>query len=238
MKRKFVKVMFFGALALSTITYVGCKDYDDDINAINERIDANDAKLADIQKVLDSGQWVKEVKTITNGIQVVLGNGQTYDITNGTNGTDGTNGKDGIVYTIGEDGYWYKGTEKTQWKAAGETPYIKDGNWWIGNTDLNVQAEGKDGINGGNGSAGKDGLTPYIGENGNWWIGEGAAAKDLGVKAKADVYTPDASGIWYLNGKPTDPALSWKAEGTITAAVNKDGNIVISGKKTILKDMF
>ena len=30
MKRKFVKVMFFGALALSTVTYVGCKDYDDD----------------------------------------------------------------------------------------------------------------------------------------------------------------------------------------------------------------
>ena len=28
MKRKFVKVMFFGALALSTVTYVGCKDYD------------------------------------------------------------------------------------------------------------------------------------------------------------------------------------------------------------------
>ena len=25
MKRKFVKVMFFGALALSTVTYVGCK---------------------------------------------------------------------------------------------------------------------------------------------------------------------------------------------------------------------
>ena len=50
MKRKFVKVMFFGALALSTVTYVGCKDYDDDINAINERIDANDAKLAEKYK--------------------------------------------------------------------------------------------------------------------------------------------------------------------------------------------
>ncbi len=32
MKKKFVKVMFFGALALSTVTYVGCKDYDDDID--------------------------------------------------------------------------------------------------------------------------------------------------------------------------------------------------------------
>lgn len=34
-----------------------------------------------------------------------------------------------------------------------------------------------------------------------------------------------------MNGKPTDPAQSWKAEGTITAAVNEDGNIVISGMK-------
>lgn len=219
--------MFFGALALSTVTYVGCKDYDDDINAINERIDANDAKLAEIQKVLDSGQWVKDVKPIANGIQVVLGNEKTYDI---TNGKDGVNGNDGIVYTIGDDGYWYKGTEKTQWKAAGDTPYIKDGNWWIGNTDLKVQAEGKDG----NSTNGTDGLTPYI-KDGNWWIGEGDAAKDLGVQAAADIYTPDASGIWYVNGKPTDPAQSWKAEGTITAAVNEDGNIVISGMKEYLE---
>ena len=40
MKRKFVKVMFFGALALSTVTYVGCKDYDDDIDNLQTQIDA------------------------------------------------------------------------------------------------------------------------------------------------------------------------------------------------------
>ena len=38
MKRKFVKVMFFGALALSTVTYVGCKDYDDDITICKHRL--------------------------------------------------------------------------------------------------------------------------------------------------------------------------------------------------------
>ncbi len=32
------------------------------------------------------------------------------------------------------------------------------------------------------GEDGKDGLTPFIGENGNWWIGE----KDTGVKAAAE----------------------------------------------------
>ena len=38
MKRTFVKVMFFGALALSTVPYVGCKDYDDDIDNLQTQI--------------------------------------------------------------------------------------------------------------------------------------------------------------------------------------------------------
>lgn len=36
-----------------------------------------------------------------------------------------------------------------------------------------------DGADGKNGSDGKDGITPHIGENGNWWIGD----TDIGVKA-------------------------------------------------------
>jgi hypothetical protein len=54
----------------------------------------------------------------------------------------------------------------------GLTPYVgENGNWWIGDKDTGVKAEGTDG---------KDGLTPFIGENGNWWIGE----EDTGVKAE------------------------------------------------------
>ena len=44
MKKNFVKVMFFGALALSTVTYVGCKDYDDDVKNLQEQIDKINAK--------------------------------------------------------------------------------------------------------------------------------------------------------------------------------------------------
>ena len=37
MKKKFVRVMLFGALALATgASFVGCKDYDDDIDARSE----------------------------------------------------------------------------------------------------------------------------------------------------------------------------------------------------------
>ena len=40
MKRKFVKVMFFGALSLAVGTTVtSCKDYDDDVNNLQEQID-------------------------------------------------------------------------------------------------------------------------------------------------------------------------------------------------------
>ena len=55
-------------------------------------------------------------------------------------------------------------------------------------TDGKDGVDGKDGTNGTNGVGGKDGTdgedgqTPYIGENGNWWIGD----TDTGVKAAGD----------------------------------------------------
>ena len=49
------------------------------------------------------------------------------------------------------------------------------------------------------GADGKDGLTPFIGENGNWWIGE----KDTGVKAAAEAAVPAGSG----NISASSPAL-------------------------------
>ena len=59
--------------------------------------------------------------------------------------------------------------------------------------------DGADGKDGAPGKDGKDGLTPFIGENGNWWIGE----KDTGVKAAADVAVPEGSG----NISAASPAL-------------------------------
>lgn len=51
----------------------------------------------------------------------------------------------------------------------GLTPYIKDGNWWIGDTDTGVKAEGidgKDGTNGIDGVNGKDGTNGADGTDG------------------------------------------------------------------------
>lgn len=41
---------------------------------------------------------------------------------------------------------------------------------------------GEKGEKGDTGEAGADGLTPFIGENGNWWIGD----TDTGVKARGE----------------------------------------------------
>ena len=49
MKKNFVRVMLFGALTLATVTYVGCKDYDDDIDYLQTQIDATAAGLAELQ---------------------------------------------------------------------------------------------------------------------------------------------------------------------------------------------
>ena len=49
--------MFFGALALSTVTYVGCKDYDDDIKSVQEQIDQiksnNPVSVGDMQTAIN-----------------------------------------------------------------------------------------------------------------------------------------------------------------------------------------
>ena len=90
-------------------------------------------------------------------------------------GVAGKDGKDGANGTNGQNG---------------ATPRIgNNGNWWVGNTDLGVKAQGiqgqkgqdgRNGQDGQNGQNGRDGATPRIGDNGNWWVGN----TDLGVKAQ------------------------------------------------------
>ena len=94
----------------------------------------------------------------------------------GEKGASGQNGKDGI------------GIAKAEINANGELV--------ITYTDGKVVNLGKV-----VGADGKDGLTPFIGENGNWWIGE----KDTGVKAVADVAVP--AGFGNISEPASSPAL-------------------------------
>ena len=111
--------------------------------------------------------------------------------TDGRDGVDGKNGADGLTPAIGENG-----------------------NWWIGDTDTGVKAaaadgrdgaDGKDGVDGKDGANGKDGtdgaqgapgLTPSIGGNGNWWLGN----TDTGVRAAGTTGATGAAGATGATG--------------------------------------
>lgn len=55
MRKKFVKVMLFGALVFSTAAFVGCQDYDDDINKLQEQVDAlKSISISDLASQLQS----------------------------------------------------------------------------------------------------------------------------------------------------------------------------------------
>ena len=174
MKRKFVKVMFFGALALSTVTYVGCKDYDDDIDNLQTQIDANKADIAKLQSFVKEGKWVTNVEDITGGFKITFNDNKSYSI---------TSGKDATPTTIKID------------------PVTK--NWIVNDRDLGICAEGKKG-DAGVGTPGKDGYAPQISEDGYWmvWDAEAEKAVKTNVKAATDIYvSADANNplVWVLN---------------------------------------
>ena len=185
MKRKFVKVMFFGALALSTVTYVGCKDYDDDIDNLQTQIDANKASIAELQNFVKEGKWVTAVETITDGFKITFNDGKSYSIVSGADGAAGT---------------------KIEIDSATK-------NWIIDGKDTGICSEGKkgdkgdqgdQGDQGDKGDKGEDGYAPQISEDGYWmvWDAEAGEPKKTDVKAATDIYvTADANNplVWVLN---------------------------------------
>ena len=87
-------------------------------------------------------------------------------------GPSGSTGTDGRTPEFRAD------NDMLQWRYAGDSI-------WLNLYDMstlrgNDGADGKDGIDGVDGVDGIDGNTPFIGDNGNWWI----AGSDTGVKAQ------------------------------------------------------
>ena len=228
MKRKFVKVMFFGALALSTVTYVGCKDYDDDIDNLQTQIDANKASIADLQAKVNAGEWVKKIDPITGGFKVTFNDGKSYDIVSGADGAKGDKGDKGDTGATGapgskvtidkETGEWLINGEGTGWYATvedGHSPYIADGTngdkgyWYFWDNKANNgkggfvkgdKAQGEPGES----IIGQNGKSPYV-DNGVWMYYDDATGKYIqgpsatGTAGK-DAFSPfiGSDGYWYF----------------------------------------
>src|SRR5574344_1790250 len=190
MKKNFLSAILLGAfMVASTVTFESCKDYDDDIDNLQEQITSNKDAIAAIEAQIKGGQWVSNVTSTTNGITLTLGNGQSYNITNGKDGTNGTNGKDGVNGTNGKDG-----TNGTNGKDGvnGLTPQIL-----VADGSINVSYD-----NGATSTKlidlkdlkGKDGATPVftVGDDGHLYVqyaDDATTKKDLGISI---------SGIYYV----------------------------------------
>ncbi|MDR2090648.1 MAG: hypothetical protein LBP62_03235 [Clostridiales bacterium] len=83
---------------------------------------------------------------------------------NVSDGKDGVDGRDGQNGTNGIDG-------KSAYQIAVQYGFAGTESDWLASLRGQNGANGTDGINGSDGINGTDGYTPYIGQNGNWWIG-------------------------------------------------------------------
>mgnify|MGYP002762061551 CR=1 FL=1 len=182
------------------------KDGKDGINGVN-------GKSIEVQRTTEYIQWRYEGDEWQNLVAIA-------DITGpaGQKGADGTDGKT-PEFRVSEnilqwryvgDEIWLNLYDLTALKGA-DGRDGKDGKDGINGQD---GRDGADGTNGTNGSDGKDGKTPFIGENGNWWIGE----IDTGIKAAGTDGKDGINGIDGTNGKEieiqkTDLYIQWRYKG-------------------------
>ena len=152
--------------------------------------DGINAKSIEVQRAATHIQWRYAGDEWQNLVAIV-------DITGpaGQSGKGGANGKTPEIRV----------NENTlQWRYTGDEI-------WLNLYDLSV-LKGLDGKDGTDGATGKDGKTPFIGENGNWWIGE----TDTGVKAagvdgeKGDKGDPGEKGD---KGDKGDPGQNGGSSG-------------------------
>ena len=156
------------------------------INGTNGK-DGINGKNIEVQRATEYIQWRYEGGEWQNLVAIADITGPT-----GQNGKDGANGKT-PEFRVNES--------TLQWRYVGDEIWLnlydlsvlkgldgrdgadgKDGINGKDGIDGKDGAAGKDGTNGINGQDGRDGAdgnTPFIGENGNWWIG----TTDTGVKA-------------------------------------------------------
>ena len=140
---------------------------------------------------------------------------------------DGGTGKDGITPTIGANGNWYLGDEDTGKPSRGATgPQGADGKDGTNGTD---GAPGKDGADG---APGKDGITPTIGANGNWYLGD----EDTGKPSRGATGPQGADGKDGTNGTDGAPGKDG-ADGApgkdgITPTIGENGNWYLGDEDT------
>ena len=136
MRKKYLSALLFGALLFASAgTFTSCKDYDDDINNLQEQIDKVAADLESLKATVDQLGGVQDVK-VEGGKLLVTAGGETisYDLPTGEGSDvdktvvelDGQDlkvdgqviGQVGDKVTVNADGYLCVNGEPTEIKAG------------------------------------------------------------------------------------------------------------------------
>jgi len=157
------------------------------------------------------------------------------DGVDGTNGKDGADGKDGIDGKDGKDGI--NGKDGVNGKDGINGTNGKDG------ADGKDGKDGANGNNGTNGTNGSNGVTPTIGADGYWYIGEENTGIYAGTTETVDVtfkgldsdntvtVTKGSLVNYYVPTNPVADFVNWYADETCT--VGFDFNTPITENATI-----
>ena len=130
--------------------------------------------------------------------------------------------------------FWYFLTGATG--ESGQTPHIGDnGQWFVGNEDTGIAAQGEAGKDGANG---KDAVPPTvtIGANDHWFVnGVDTGKKATGTNGKDGVsptITIGGNGNWFVDGTDTGKKAVGADGKSPEVAIGENGNWYINGTDT------
>ena len=220
MRKKYLSALLFGALLVtSTGTFTSCKDYDDDINNLQEQITANADAIKALEELVKAGKYVSGVAIEGQVITFTFSDGSTTPITipEGEKGQT-VEVKDNELYIDGEA----TGIKVAE-AATAETGLVKaeNGTWWVLGengeyTNTNIPVSGVTVT--GSDAAGYE-LTIYT-ENGKQTVKLPTAASTIskltvvedlsfGFKSEKQETTANNPILWGY-GDQTDNMKNWK----------------------------
>ena len=219
MNKKILSAMLSVAILFAAgSAFVSCKDYDDDIKNLQTQIDGLKQTIETIQGQIAKGYLLTAVNQTAGGVTITLSDGKTYTINNGKDGAAGADGKDGDVWTIGDDGYWYKNGTKTEYKAKGDKG--EKGEKGEQGEQGPAGPQGPQGPQGASGGTdGKDGVYYVPGEDGYFYVVD----PNTGTKTKTDIKWSNQGGT----GNPVVNAAWDSSNNTLTLSglVDSNGNV-------------
>lgn len=195
MNKKFINgLLLVSLMAGSAGCFTSCKDYDDDIDNLQQQIDAINVDLGQLQEELKNGKVITSISETSTGISLTLSDGKVLNLTNGKDGANGKDGVNGTSWTIGADGYWYENGKKTDYRAIGEKG--EQGAPGTPGAPGADGTDGKDGAPGAPGAPGENGKYYVPEQDGYFWIyQDGKKLENSGIRWQTEATGTGTPGI-------------------------------------------